>query len=66
LETIPIWRYKTDKEGCKKFQVNVHKIMKIVFQIEHNDNRDEDLDETLCSLLNTQKWKNLLTTSVRL
>lgn len=51
-ETTPTLRYKTNNESFTRFQGNVHKIMRAVFQIRHNDTSEEDLDDSLYSLLN--------------
>jgi hypothetical protein len=51
-EIIPKFRYKTDKESSTKFLANFHRILKTEFQIQHNDTNEEDLDDTLCSLMN--------------
>ena len=51
-EIIPKWLYKTNKESCTKFLANFHRILKNKFQIQHIDTSVEDLDDTLCSLLN--------------
>lgn len=46
-ETTPILRYETNKESFTRFHGNVHKIMRSVSQIKHNDTSAEDLDDSL-------------------
>jgi exonuclease III len=54
-EIIPKLRYKTNKESCTKFVANLHRILKTEFQIQRNDTSEEDLDDTLCSLMNKHR-----------
>jgi hypothetical protein len=50
-ENAPHTRYKTNTESLAKFQGNILRILRNKFGINHNVTHDEDLDDTLCSLL---------------
>jgi hypothetical protein len=47
----PHKRFRTNKESLEKFQENILQALKKKFNLDHNTTRDEDLDNSLTTLL---------------